>query len=79
MRLIDADDLNARLQERIGSPTSDELYEVNLAIIDAPTIDAITVKWLKELKNEPKMKEVIDKILHLWWKEQYADNGRNRA
>jgi len=30
MRPIDADALNKTLQERVGSPKSDELYEVNL-------------------------------------------------
>ena len=34
MRPIDADALNKKLQERVGSPESDELYEVNLCIIE---------------------------------------------
>lgn len=51
MRLIDADALNKVLQEKLGSPTDDKLYEVNLSIIEAPTIDAISVEWLKERMN----------------------------
>ena len=35
-RLIDADALNKELQKRVGSPTDDKLYEVNLCIINAP-------------------------------------------
>lgn len=46
MRLIDKDALNKTLQERVGSPIDDKLYEVNLCIIDAPTVDAIPVEWL---------------------------------
>ena len=78
MRLIDADALNKELQKRIGSPTDDKLYEVNLCIIDAPTIDAIPVEWLKkyQLENEKQgsydMVGAIEVTLWDWEKEQEA-------
>ena len=51
MRPIDADALNKKLQERVGSPESDELYEVNLCIIEAPTLGVVPVvhgRWLRQ-------------------------------
>lgn len=48
MRLIDADALNKELKERVGPPETEDLYAVNLAIIDAPTVEAALVvhsKW----------------------------------
>ena len=75
MRLIDADALNKELQQRVGSPTDDKLYEVNLCIIDAPAIDAISVKWLKERrgKHGPIMDVCIDLVLMEWQEDK---NGR---
>ena len=77
MRLVDADALNKTLQERVGSPTDDRLYEVNLCIIDAPTIDAIPVEWLKEQNNSTKyyktlQGQAVERVLELWEKEQEA-------
>ncbi len=82
MRLIDADALNKELQKRVGSPTNDKLYEVNLCIINAPTIDAIPVEWLnqKYAENEPGEDKEYDYflwnaiayILTEWQKEQEA-------
>ena len=73
MRLIDADALNKELQKRIGSPTDNVLYEVNLCIIVAPTIDAIPVEWLKGLMLSTE--DDVDKvefawIMREWQKEQ---------
>lgn len=74
MRLIDADALNKELQKRVGSPTEEKLYEANLCIIDAPTIDAIPVEWLREKANGNDF--VIGRaarfILRAWEKEQEA-------
>lgn len=50
-RLIDADALNKELQKRVGNPDEDRLYEANLCIIDAPTIDAIPVDWLVQMRD----------------------------
>lgn len=82
MRLIDADWLNKELQKRIGSPTDDKLYEVNLCIIDAPTIDAIPVEWAKA-QIKPYAGDVSDigqsvrtwtikDLIRKWQKEQEA-------
>lgn len=74
MRLIDADALNKELQQRVGSPMDDKLYEVNLCIIDAPTIDAIPVKWLRNLCTVAKMEiddeMFIDWVIQMWQQEQ---------
>ena len=79
MRLIDADALNKELQQRVGSPTDDKLYEVNLCIINAPTIDAIPVEWLRKVRNDDKLTlddvETIDLLLAWWQKEQEAQDG----
>ena len=80
MRLIDADALNKELQRRVGSPTDDKLYEANLVIIEAPTIDAIPVEWLKAHKTisiedwgeEPV---TVGAALMIWQKEQEAQDG----
>lgn len=68
MRLIDADALNKELQKRIGSPTEDKLYEVNLCIIDAPTIDAIPVKWLEDkmLNSTREVSVAAWRVLNEW-------------
>lgn len=76
-RLIDADALNKELQKRIGSPTDDKLYEVNLCIIDAPTVDAIPVEWLNskmlDLQNKDKaLSKAAWLVLYEWQKEQEA-------
>ena len=77
MRLIDADALNKELQKRVGSPTDDKLYEVNLCIIDAPTIDAIPVEWLEAHKMDciddwGVVPVSIGMALTMWQKEQEA-------
>ena len=76
MRLIDADALNKELQQRVGSPTDDKLYEVNLCIIDAPIIDAIPVEWIMKWSNkryrETQRDVSIVDVLAAWQKEQEA-------
>ena len=81
MRLIDADALNKELQQRVGSHTDDKLYEVNLCIINAPTIDAIPVEWLNERHRkccEEGDTDLMDAITvlcneyHVWQNEQEA-------
>lgn len=84
MRPIDADALNKELQKRIGSPTDDKLYEVNLCIIDAPTIDAIPVEWLQRRRDiylkayhaghesEIHTAAILNDTLMAWQKEQEA-------
>ena len=83
MRLIDADALNKELQKRVGSPTDEKLYEANLCIIDAPTIDAIPVAWLRgytavgvaptgDRLTEGKERLIVHRILNEWQKEQEA-------
>ena len=75
VRLIDADALNARLQKQVGSPTSDDLYEVNLCIIEAPTIAAIPVEWIEAHMDAgmayyaPAAKRLL---FEAWEKEQEA-------
>ena len=62
MRPIDADALNKKLQEHVGSPESDELYEVNLCIIEAPTLDVEPVVhgwWLGKRYDFMKYEYVI--------------------
>lgn len=72
MRLIDADALNKELQQRVGSPTEDKLYEVNLSIIEAPTIAAIPVEWLRQeaMKDDGLINSVILGLFMKWQKEQ---------
>ena len=77
MRLIDADALNKELQKRVGSPDDEKLYEANLCIIDAPTIDAIPVTWLRDkLLDMPNADEALSKaawrVMRAWEKEQGA-------
>ena len=77
-RLIDADLLNKELQKRLGSPVDDKLYEVNLCIIDAPTIDAIPLEWLRDkmldLQNRDKaLSKAAWLVLYEWQKEQGAN------
>lgn len=79
MRLIDADALNKELQKRVGSPTDDKLYEANLCIIYAPTINAIPVEWLKRVQREcvadiqqVPMYVAIGWLIDMWHKEQEA-------
>ena len=81
MRPIDADALNKTLQERVGSPTTDILYEINLCIIEAPTvdvptIDAIPVDWLDDRANDitraPLYRRYAQMILDEWQQEQEA-------
>jgi len=74
MRLIDADALNKELQQRVGSPTDDKLYEVNLCIINAPTVDAIPVGWLREKMQKPQMTcaNPFGYVLAEWLEEQEA-------
>ena len=77
-RLIDADALNKELQQRVGSPTDDKLYEANLVIIEAQTIDAIPVEWMREkmrgyassLKSTEM--DAVVRVMQMWQKEQEA-------
>ena len=77
-RLIDADALNKELQQRVGSPTDDKLYEANLVIIEAQTIDAIPVEWLRDkmrgyassLKSTEM--DAVVMVMQMWQKEQEA-------
>lgn len=87
-RLIDADALNKELQKRVGSPTDDKLYEVNLCIIAAPTVPAIPVEWLENKLNTlwfeamgaaalygdriGELAKSINEVMKLWQKEQEA-------
>ena len=77
-RLIDADALNKELQKRVGSPTDEKLYEANLCIIDAPTIDAIPVEWLEQQFYDNPRSEWANKCRDVytgwvrWQKEQEA-------
>ena len=80
MRLIDADALNKELQQRVGSPTDDKLYEVNLCIIDAPTIDAIPMWWITEkfldvLNKDKELSKAVWLVRKAWQKEQEAQDG----
>lgn len=62
MHPIDADALNKKLHERVGSQESDELYEVNLCIIEAPTLDVEPVVhgwWLGKRYDFMKYEYVI--------------------
>lgn len=74
MRLIDADALNKELQKRVGSPTDEKLYEANLCIIDAPTIDAIPVGWIIDRANDPERAPLYRRYAQMlyeeWQKEQ---------
>ena len=84
MRLVDADALNKELQQRVGSPTEDKLYEVNLCIIDAPTIDAIPVEWLIKRRDiylksyhaghecDLHTAAILNDLIKDWRKEQKA-------
>ena len=78
MRLIDADALNKELQKRVGSPTDEKLYEANLCIIDAPTIDAIPVEWMEKQADFARSEWDYDTcvgiriVLKAWQKEQEA-------
>lgn len=40
------------LNEQAPKPTTDDLYMVNLCIINAPAVDAMPVEWLR---NEAKL------------------------
>ena len=73
-RLIDADALNKELQQRVGSPTDDKLYEVNLCIIAAPTIDAIPMWWITEkfldvLNKDKELSKAVWLVRKAWQKE----------
>lgn len=72
MRMIDADALNKVLQKKVGSPTDDKLYNVNLCIIDAPTVEAIPVEWLKQMLNETIGDDnwAVFRVLWMWENEQ---------
>jgi hypothetical protein len=74
VRLIDADALNKELQKRVGSPTDEKLYEANLCIIDAPTINAIPVEWVRNMMVEREAEEsrAAWLVLREWKKEQEA-------
>lgn len=84
MRLVDVDALNKKLQKRLGSPTDDKLYEVNLCIIDSPTIDAIPVKWLEKRWRETlpdgvepdfDINYAFQEVMSEWHQEQEGDDA----
>lgn len=79
-RLIDADALNKELQKRVGSPTDEKLYEANLCIIDAPTIDAIPMWWITEkfldvLNKDKELSKAAWLVRKTWIAEQEAQDG----
>ena len=64
----------------MGSPTDEKLYEANLCIIDAPTIDAIPVEWLRNMMLEREAEEsraawVVMREWRKWKQEQEAQDG----
>ena len=71
MRLIDADNIKAvELEDSITCMRWEKGSEVGLWM-DAPTIDAIPVEWLKEkLTNHPELSyavtDGINNVLDLW-------------
>ena len=93
MRLIDADALNKELKKRVGKPDTDRLYEVNLCIIDAPTIEAIPVEWLKKRMDQEldmsilyggsyeEIAKSIWNVLYIWGGlmcNQFTKGGKER-
>lgn len=64
------------LNEQAPKPTTDDLYTVNLCIINAPAVDAVPVEWLQDkvIENggqaEPHFAFMY--VLHEWQKEQEA-------
>jgi hypothetical protein len=60
------------LNEQAPKPTTDDLYTVNLCIINAPTIDAIPVEWLERTKENYI---AVATVLKMWQKEQEAQDG----
>ena len=79
-RLIDADALKAAMKavkSGLDFPLSTYLKRIIAMILDgAPTVDAIPVKWLREVRNDDKLTlddvETIDLLLAWWQKEQEA-------
>ena len=78
MRLIDADLLYDRVEARYRQSSGEE-HRTERALLDAicdsPTIDAITVEWLR--KYQSRMTNMsramgIDILLEMWQKEQEA-------
>ena len=78
MRLIDVDELNKVLQEKVGSFTEGKLYDVNLCIIKAPTVEAIPVIWLRVLcdimrrQSSKAAADMLRQVIDLWEREQEA-------
>ena len=71
VRLIDANALNKTLQERVGSPVDDKVYMVNRCIIDASTIEAIPIDWLRQKAigfDDPF--NCFMRVMFAWFKEQ---------
>ena len=79
-RLIDADALKAAMKavkSGLDFPLSTYLKRIIAMILDgAPTVDAIPVEWLREVRNDDKLTlddvETIDLLLAWWQKEQEA-------
>ena len=55
MRLIDADALNKKLKERVGPPETEDLYKVNMAIINAPTVEIKLFNFVQTMKDWRRM------------------------
>ena len=83
MRLIDADALKTNIEQSGGEGTIARYCKRVLADcsdIDAPTIDAIPVEWLKEHEDEDirdsdgnsygRRKITVVEALSIWQKEQ---------
>lgn len=64
------------LKKRAPKPTTDDLYKVNMCIIDAPTIDAIPVEWMRDkmrgYASALKSTETaaLVRVLQMWEEEQ---------
>jgi hypothetical protein len=65
------------LNEQAPKPTTDDLYTVNLCIINAPTIDAIPMWWITEkfldvLNKGKELSKAVWLVRKAWQKEQEA-------
>lgn len=81
-RLIDADDLIIEIltHDLIGDDK-----EVDKIILDAPTVKAISVKWIKNYASHKASKDLIDCYWHFWeddvlkmvadWEEENEKSG----
>ena len=65
------------LNEQAPKPTTDDLYTVNLCIINTPAVDAVPVTWLKAHSREyyedwGEEPVTVENALAMWQKEQEA-------